>query len=61
MSLDSLRIDRARLMSRLDRLAGIGPIEGGGSCRLALTEPDRLGRDLVVGWMRELGLSVSVR
>ncbi len=60
MTLAGLRVDRARLMARLDRLAQIGPIEGGGSCRLALTEQDRLGRDLVVGWMRELGLAVSV-
>ena len=60
MTLSALRVDRVRLMARLERLAEIGPIEGGGSCRLALTEPDRLGRDLVAGWMRELGLSVSV-
>ena len=60
VTLGALRVDRARLMARLERLAEIGPIEGGGSCRLALTEQDRLGRDLVVGWMRELGLAVSV-
>ena len=28
--------------------------------RLALTDEDRQGRDLVVDWMRELGLSVSI-
>ena len=47
-------------MTRLAELAEIGPIDGGGSCRLALTDDDKAGRDRVVGWMRELGLEVSV-
>ena len=55
-----LRIDAARLMSRLSALAEIGPIDGGGSCRLALTGDDKAGRDLVAGWMRDQGLEVSV-
>jgi N-carbamoyl-L-amino-acid hydrolase len=55
-----LRVDAGRLMSRLSALAEIGPIEGGGSCRLALTDDDKNGRDRVVGWMREQGLQVSV-
>jgi len=57
---EALRIDADRLMRRLGRLAEIGAIEGGGCCRLALTDEDRAGRDLVVGWMRELGLEVAV-
>jgi N-carbamoyl-L-amino-acid hydrolase len=60
MRAEALRIDADRLMRRLDRLAEIGAIEGGGCCRLALTDEDRAGRDLVVGWMRELGLEVAV-
>ena len=32
----------------------------GGVARLALTDLDRQGRDLVVGWARELGLTVTV-
>ncbi|HYG86759.1 MAG TPA: Zn-dependent hydrolase [Azospirillum sp.] len=55
-----LRIDLSRLMGRLDVLARVGAIEGGGVCRLALTEADKAGRDLVTGWMRDLGLSVTV-
>lgn len=47
-------------MGRLEDLAQIGPIEGGGSCRLALTDADREGRDLVVTWMKDLGLEVSI-
>ena len=49
-----------RLLLALDLLAQIGPIDGGGCCRLALTDEDKAGRDLVVGWMRELGLEVSI-
>ncbi|WP_418320214.1 Zn-dependent hydrolase [Piscinibacter sakaiensis] len=56
----ALRIDQARLIERLDQLAQIGPIDGGGSCRLALTDDDRRGRDLVVSWMRELGMAVHI-
>jgi N-carbamoyl-L-amino-acid hydrolase len=55
-----LRIDVDRLLERLEALAEIGPIEGGGSSRLALTDDDRAGRDLVVTWMRDLGLDVSI-
>ena len=60
MSRANLRIDLARLMSRLERLAEIGAIEGGGNARLALTDDDKAGRDLVVGWMRDLGLAVTI-
>ena len=60
MKAEALRIDADRLMRRLGRLAEIGAIDGGGCCRLALTDEDRAGRDLVVGWMRELGLEVAV-
>ena len=56
-----LTIDIARLQRRLADLADIGAIEGTEGCaRLALTDEDRLGRDLVVSWMRDLGLEVSI-
>jgi N-carbamoyl-L-amino-acid hydrolase len=48
------------LLDTLDELARIGAIEGGGCARLALTDEDRAGRDLVVGWMKALGLDVRV-
>ena len=51
---------RRACSARLDALAQIGAIDGGGCCRLALTDDDRRGRDLVVAWMRELGLAVQV-
>lgn len=59
-----LRADGARLMARLDALGEIGAVHGPdgerGCARLALTDADRDGRDLVVSWMRDLGLEVSI-
>ena len=55
-----LRVNGARLMDRLMSLAEIGAIDGGGCARLALTDADRDGRDLVTSWMRDLGLDVTV-
>lgn len=47
-------------MQRIFALAEVGAIEGGGCNRLALTDADRDGRDVVVGWMRDLGLDVAI-
>jgi N-carbamoyl-L-amino-acid hydrolase len=59
MNIEKLSISMPRLRGRLDALAEIGAIEGGGCARLALTDVDRLGRDLVVMWMHDLGLRVD--
>ena len=59
-AMDSLSCDGERLNERIRRLGAIGRQEDGSCCRLALTDADRQGRDLVVGWMRELGLEVRV-
>jgi N-carbamoyl-L-amino-acid hydrolase len=53
-------INGDRLMDRLSTLADVGAIDGGGCCRLALTDEDGVGRDLVVGWMRELDLDIRI-
>ena len=55
-----LRVDGARLLGALDALAQVGRTADGSCCRLALTDEDRAGRDLVAGWMRELGLEVRI-
>lgn len=60
MKIEHLRINQDRLMQRINRLAEIGFTDEGACCRLALTDEDKAGRDLVVGWMRELGLQVQV-
>jgi N-carbamoyl-L-amino-acid hydrolase len=57
---DALSIDSARLMDRLMSLAEVSPIAGGGNCRLALTDEDRDGRDLVVSWMRDLNMDITI-
>src|SRR5829696_3218076 len=49
-----------RLLADLAALAAVGDTGDGGSCRLALTDEDAGGRELVVGWMRSLGLDVRV-
>jgi beta-ureidopropionase / N-carbamoyl-L-amino-acid hydrolase len=56
----ALRVDGARLWQSLMELARIGATPKGGVCRLALTDLDRQGRDLVVGWLRDAGASVEV-
>ena len=56
-----LSINTDRLLQRLADLAAIGAIEGTEGCaRLALTDEDKEGRDLVVTWMKDLGLTVTV-
>ena len=56
-----MRIDRNRLLERLATLSEIGGIAGTtGSSRLAFTDADKAGRDLVRTWMDDLGLVVSV-
>ena len=59
--MNDLRINPERLFERLAELAAIGAIEGTAGCaRLALTDEDRAGRDLVSTWMRDLGMTVTV-
>jgi N-carbamoyl-L-amino-acid hydrolase len=60
MKAEHLRINAKRLLARLDELATIGATADGSCCRLALTDEDKAGRDLVVRWMRELDLEVSI-
>jgi N-carbamoyl-L-amino-acid hydrolase len=49
-----------RLMQRIVEHAAIGAIDGGGVCRIALTDADKEGRDQLVLWMKHLGLKVRV-
>ncbi len=54
------RINGSRLWASLMELAQIGATPKGGVKRLALTDLDRQGRDLVVGWAKQAGMSVTV-
>ena len=56
----NLQINGQRLWQSLMDLARIGATPKGGNARLALTALDGQGRDLVCGWMREAGLTVTV-
>jgi N-carbamoyl-L-amino-acid hydrolase len=55
-----MKIDRKRLESTIEELGRVGATERGGLTRLALSDEDRRGRDLMVAWMRQAGLRVSV-
>ncbi|MGH9140636.1 MAG: Zn-dependent hydrolase [Vicinamibacterales bacterium] len=55
-----LRINGQRLWDSLMELAQIGATPKGGVRRLALTDLDRQGRDLVVGWLREAGAAIEI-
>jgi len=55
-----VQISSERLYRRLAALAKIGTTPEGGVRRLALTDADKQGRDLVVQWMHELGLKVKI-
>src|SRR5258708_9297373 len=56
----SLKVDGARLWQSLMELAKIGATPKGGVRRLALTDLDRQGRDLVVGWLRDAGATIEI-
>ena len=58
--ISDLRINKDRLLKRIESLARIGALEGGGVSRLALTDEDKAARDKVKGWMEDLGLEVTV-
>jgi len=58
--LESIRIDGDRLWASLMELAKIGATSKGGVCRLTLTDLDKQGRDLVLGWAREAGMKVTI-
>ncbi|MFM8267026.1 MAG: Zn-dependent hydrolase [Ilumatobacteraceae bacterium] len=63
-STHDLRVDIDRLWRRIEQLGEIGAVIGPngerGNARLALTDADRDGRDLVVAWMRDLDLTVTI-
>lgn len=55
-----LKSNGERLWASLMAMAEIGATARGGSCRLALTEQDKAGRDLFSHWCREAGLTLTV-
>jgi beta-ureidopropionase / N-carbamoyl-L-amino-acid hydrolase len=55
-----MRINRKRLEESMEALGRVGATPKGGLNRVALSDDDRRGRDLLVEWMRQAGLSVTV-
>lgn len=53
-------IDADRLLSRLQQLGATGRDEAGRLCRLAASDADRDGRDLLCRWLAEAGLRIEI-
>ena len=54
------KINGERLWASLMTLAEVGATAGGGVCRLALSDEDKVARDLFVGWCKDAGCDVRV-
>ena len=55
-----MTIDDKILLAQLNELGAVGKTSAGGRTRLALSDADKAGRDLVTGWMRELDLEIRI-
>lgn len=55
-----MKLSKTRLMDHIATLGAVGTTPEGGVRRLALTDEDKAGRDLVSGWMRDAGLNVKI-
>jgi beta-ureidopropionase / N-carbamoyl-L-amino-acid hydrolase len=60
MELKKLRVNGSRLRESLETMAKIGATPNGGVERLALSDEDKKARDLLVSWMKAIGLEVTV-
>lgn len=56
----TLTINQQRLQKRVEQLSQIGKIGETGVCRLALSQEDRAGVELVRSWMEEAGLQTRI-
>src|SRR3712207_8107549 len=54
------QINRERLLRHLQELGNMGRRNDGELSRLVASDVDKLGRDLVVKWMKELGLDIKI-
>lgn len=58
--MQTLRINGSRLWSSIMEMAKIGATPKGGSCRLALSDEDKRGRDLFASWCRDAGCEINI-
>ncbi|WP_418314672.1 hypothetical protein [Salicibibacter kimchii] len=52
-------VDGKRLAKRFHAISEIGLTEDGGSYRAGFSHEEREAKDLVIGWMKEAGLTIS--
>ena len=55
-----MRINIKRLEKRLEEMSEIGRLPNGGVSRLALSKEDKISRNLLSKWMKEIGLDVKI-
>jgi N-carbamoyl-L-amino-acid hydrolase len=55
-----VEIDSQRLISRLNQLGDDARDDQGVLSRTALSDQDKSGRDMLIGWMEQAGLTVSI-
>lgn len=60
LDVTDLRVNGERLWGSLMELAQIGATPKGGVCRLTLTDLDKQGRDLVLKWAQEAGMTITI-
>ena len=60
MDYKNLRINGERLWDRLMTMAQIGATPKGGVCRVALTDEDKVGRDLFIEWCEAAGCTITI-
>ena len=60
LDISNIHINGERLWASLMELAKIGATPKGGVCRLTLTDLDKQGRDLVLRWAEEAGMTVTI-
>ncbi len=56
---EDIRINPDRLWDSIMTMARIGATEKGGCARLTLTDLDKQGRDLFVGWCTDAGCGIG--
>ncbi len=60
VSLSHSGVNGERLAARLDALSKIGAAENGGVTRLGYSKEEKQAKELVIGWMKEAGLSITI-
>lgn len=55
-----MKIQADRFWDRMMSMAQIGATPKGGVCRVALTEEDKVGRELFIQWCEEAGCSIRI-